>query len=271
MDLKESHILGERIGNHWYYYAKVAAVRRLLNKFSYQQILDVGAGSGFFSRELLQYSSVREVVCVDTSYVHEWFETVADKKIHFTKSVDKVMADLVLLMDVLEHVDDDVGLLRSYVDQASPGTQFLITVPAFSFLWSGHDIFLEHKRRYTIQQIESVARQSGLTVKHGCYFFGAIFPLAATLRLTGRLYGNSKIPQSNLQDHSPLVNSLLRKLCEYELPFMLLNRAFGLSAFCLAYKAAQFGLPSVCQPNVLIDKEIVGCDAAATQPTLLPK
>ena len=58
---------------------------------------------------------------------------------------------VILLMDVLEHVDDDVGLLRAYAEPARPGTRFIVSVPAFSWLWSAHDEFLEHRRRYTPQ------------------------------------------------------------------------------------------------------------------------
>ena len=65
-------------------------------------------------------------------------------------------ADLLLYMDVLEHVDDDLGLLTAYLDQLERGGRVLITVPAFDFLWSNHDIFLEHKRRYTLKQVEAL-------------------------------------------------------------------------------------------------------------------
>ena len=53
MDLKEEDILGADIGRHWYYRAKAAALRRAVGGLSPQRILDVGAGSGFFSRHLL--------------------------------------------------------------------------------------------------------------------------------------------------------------------------------------------------------------------------
>jgi len=236
MDLKEEHILGDRIGEHWYYRAKAAAVQRLLGGREFRCILDVGAGSGFFSKGLLRNTGAQEVVCVDTSYLRDWAESVEGKPIRFQRASGALAADLVLLMDVLEHVDDDVGLLRGYLEKVPAGAQVLITVPAFSFLWSGHDIFLEHKRRYTLGEIESVAQRAGLQVEQGCYFFGAVFPLAAGLRLAGRLKAGMPEPRSDLKQHSPLVNSLLQRICELELPLMPFNRAFGLSAFCLARK-----------------------------------
>ncbi len=236
MDIKEIDILGAYIGEHWYYRAKLAALRRLLAGVRFRRILDVGAGSGFFSRELLRSSDAQEVVCVDTSYPEAWSEGEGDKTIHFQREVDAVTADLVLLMDLLEHVEDDVGLLLEYVKKAPSGAKIVVSVPAFSFLWSGHDLFLEHKRRYTLAQTEAVMRSAGLVVDRGCYFFATVFPLAVLRRLGGRLRGGLEVPRSDLQRHSRWVNALLFRACWLELPWVQYNRLFGLSVFCVAHK-----------------------------------
>ena len=161
MDLKETDILGASINEHWYYRSKANAMIRLLSGVSPSIILDIGAGSGFFSKKLLSDTMAIEAWCVVISYESDSDDLEAEKPIYFRKSVGKVNADLVLLMDVLEHVDDDVGLLREYVTKVPRGAKFLISVPAFQFLWSGHDVFLEHKRRYRLNQMERVVRQAG--------------------------------------------------------------------------------------------------------------
>ncbi|MFZ4286382.1 class I SAM-dependent methyltransferase [Variovorax sp. HJSM1_2] len=235
MDLKETDILGEKIGEHWYYQSKAKAVKNLLSNINTSTILDVGAGSGFFSKHLLAHSAAKEAWCVDISYAHDSDSSEAGKPVHFRRSIDSSNADLVLLMDVLEHVDDDVGLLTDYVSKVAKGTYFLISVPAFKFLWSEHDVFLEHKRRYRLSQIENVAQSSGLTVKHGAYYFGAVFPIAATVRLVGNLFHKeSTQPRSQLKMHQPMVNATLAALSNAELPLMKKNRLAGLTAFCLA-------------------------------------
>ncbi|ALI02843.1 methyltransferase domain-containing protein [Pseudomonas sp. FW306-02-F02-AA] len=235
MDLKETDILGSSIEQHWYYRSKAAATTRLLGNARVDRILDVGAGSGFFSHHLLTHTAATEAWCVDISYEADSDATTAGKPVHYRRSIDSVDADLVLLMDVLEHVDDDVGLLKAYVDKVSSGSRFLMTVPAFQFLWSGHDDFLEHKRRYTLPQLERVAREAGLTVKQGTYYFGAVFPIAATLRLLSQGAQPSS-PRSQLKQHHPLVNTLLKTLCSIERPFMGANRLAGLTVFVLAQK-----------------------------------
>jgi 2-polyprenyl-3-methyl-5-hydroxy-6-metoxy-1,4-benzoquinol methylase len=184
---------------------------------------------------LLRHSAAREAWCVDISYDQDSDATTAGKPVHYRRGIDSVDADLVLLMDVLEHVDDDVGLLKAYVDKVPSGSRFLMTVPAFQFLWSGHDDFLEHKRRYTLAQLETVARDAGLNVKQGTYYFGLVFPIAATLRLLPKGAQPSP-PRSQLKQHHPLVNTVLKTLCSVERPFMVANRLAGLTVFVLAQK-----------------------------------
>ncbi len=234
MDLKETDILGDRIDDHWYYSAKARAMERFLDGRPVGTILDVGAGSGFFSKYLLDHSSAREACCVDTSYPADVDERRAGKPIRYRRSIGSIDADTILLMDVLEHVDDDVGLLREYVDKVPSGSHFLITVPAFQFMWSDHDVFLEHKRRYTLEHIEGTVRGAELELVRSAYYFGAIFPIAAALRLASS--GGEARPRSQLKLHSPFVNGLLKVACAVERPFMRINRVGGLSAFSLARK-----------------------------------
>ena len=237
MDLKETEILGESIAAHWYYRSKAKALTHLLGNQPATTILDVGAGSGFFSRYLLANSLASSATCVDISYPTEYDDQEAGKPIYFRRSIEKNHADVVLLMDVLEHVDDDVGLLAHYVEKAPVGARFVMSVPAFEFLWSSHDVFLEHKRRYQLKQLETVAKSAGLTVSKAGYYFGAVFPIAAALRLLKRQSaGEQKPAQSDLSLHHHLINSVLSSICALEVPLMKLNRLAGLTVFCIAQK-----------------------------------
>lgn len=235
MDLKESEILGEDIYEHWYYRSKAAAIARLAGNLRGAVILDVGAGSGVFSKHLLRHSEATEAWCVDTSYAEDVDTFEAGKPLHYRRKVDAVDAALVLLTDVLEHVDDDAGLLAHYVKIVPKGTRFLVSVPAFQFLWSGHDVFLEHKRRYTLGELVDVVRRSGLTVERSAYYFGLVFPLAAAYRLSDKLMARGDAPpRSQLKKHGRFVNTALTAVCAAELPLFSFNRFAGLTAFCLA-------------------------------------
>ena len=234
MDLKEEDILGADIGQHWYYRAKAAALRRAVAGLAPRRILDVGAGSGFFSRHLLAETAAQSALCVDIGYERERDDSVAGKPVLYRRDTGPTDCDLVLMMDVLEHVDDDRGLLRHYAAKVPSGAHFLVTVPAFAFLWSGHDVFLEHKRRYRLVEIEAAMREAGLQVVRGAYYFGFVFPLAAAVRLVER---NTIEPRSSLKKHGALTNGILGAVCAAELPLFPFNRLAGLSAFVLAKKA----------------------------------
>jgi hypothetical protein len=235
MDLKEQDLLGGDVASHWYYRSKSAALMRLLRADPPHRILDVGAGSGTFSRELLARTPAREALCVDTGYESERDETVSGKPLRFRRECGAVDADVLLLMDVLEHVIDDRALLGDAVAKVPRGARVVITVPAFRFLWSGHDVFLGHERRYTLPEVEALARSAGLEVLVGAYYFGLILPLAAVRRLADRVTPADG-PHTYLVRHSAPVNLALGAVCRIELPFFRANRLAGLTACCLARK-----------------------------------
>lgn len=239
MDLKEEDILGDKIYSHWYYIAKGKAMREFLGDLKVDEVLDVGAGSGIFSRQLLDHNMVNRAVCVDPNYEFEKQEDQNGKPINFVKSIDSTTQNLVLMMDVLEHVPDDVALLKEYADTMPVGGKVLITVPAFQFMWSGHDVFLEHYRRYTIEMMESTIKGAGLTPTKSRYFFGSLFPVVAAIRLTKKvLFEKGKLEgKSELKLYPDWLNQSLIGVHDLErISLFKFNKLFGLSVFCLCEK-----------------------------------
>jgi SAM-dependent methyltransferase len=237
VDLKEEEILGDQISSHWYYRAKAAALLRDLWGHAPREILDIGAGSGFFSRYLLEKTGAQRATCVDIGYPQDRDETWCGKPLLFRRAIAHCQADLVLAMDVIEHVEDDAALISAYCDLVPPGTRFIISVPAFNFLWSAHDVFLEHHRRYTLRSLEAAMRRGGLIVDWSHYYYATVFPLAAGLRLLERLRGPQTVrPQSQLRRHGTVVNGVFSGLLAAERPAMHANRLFGLTVFAGGHK-----------------------------------
>jgi hypothetical protein len=236
LDLKEESILGPRIKDHWYYVAKGRALRALVGRETVPEVLDVGAGSGVFTRQLLDAGVAERGVCVDPGYERERVETHNGRQIAFRRQVRAVPQKLILMMDVLEHVDDDLGLLRQYSDEMPADARLLITVPAFQFLWSGHDVFLDHRRRYTLPQVEALVGAAGLRILSARYFFGALFPIVAAMRLIDRLRlkAGAVAARSQLRPMARFANRALIAVHDIEraalFPF---NRLAGLTVFCL--------------------------------------
>jgi SAM-dependent methyltransferase len=236
MDLKEEHLLGDQVKTHWYYRAKLAALTDVIADLPVRHILDIGAGSGYFSKALLETTPATAAMCVDLGYPVDRDETVAGKPIAFRNALASSDADLVLMMDVIEHVEDDVGIVRDYVDKVASGTHFVVTVPAFMWLWSGHDVFLEHYRRYTLAQMEGVLTAAGLKIERGQYFYGGVLPLVAGVRAAKTLAGGTTKPESDMRTYGPLLNGLLYGVCRAEVAVMRLNRLGGTSVLVRAVK-----------------------------------
>lgn len=236
MDLKERRAIDGDPSGHWYYISKGRAIKSLLGRKPIKNLLDVGAGSGVFSKMLVGEGRVSRATCVDPGYESDFIGSRKTDNIDFVRAVDAVDADTVLMIDVIEHVDDDVGLVRDYVSRAVPGTRFLISVPAFQFLWSSHDEFLDHKRRYTLDTLRETVEAAGLKPVETRYFFGLLFPAAAAMRMTEKKSGADGVA-SQLKSAPDWLNASLVAVHDLErLALFPFNRLAGVTAFCLAQK-----------------------------------
>ena len=238
MDLKEEKAIGGEPSEHWYYIAKGRAIKAFLKDAHFDRILDVGAGSGVFSRMLVDDGVARRSICVDPNYDDVHLGAHHKGRLEYVRSVSEVDVDAVLMIDVIEHVDDDVALVREYAQKAAAGTQFLISVPAFNFLWSSHDEFLEHRRRYSLDALQDTVEKAGLAVTDIRYFFGALFPAVAAMRLAEKaLRGDKDATASALKAAPGWLNKSLVAFHDIEratlFPF---NKVAGVTAFCLAEK-----------------------------------
>jgi SAM-dependent methyltransferase len=95
--------------------------------------------------------------------------------------------DIVGAFDVLEHIDEDEEVLRRMVRAVRPGGGLLVLVPQHPRLWSEHDEFFEHRRRYTRAQLVAKAERAGIEVLNTTSFVMSLLPVLAALRLADRL------------------------------------------------------------------------------------
>ena len=244
MDLKEERAIGGDPSTHWYYISKGRAIKSLLGEGDIEQVLDVGAGSGVFSRMLVDEGRAQSAVCVDPNYDDGFIAERRTENIDFVKSAKTGDADTVMMIDVIEHVDDDVALMEEYAREAKAGTRFLISVPAFSFLWSSHDDFLEHRRRYTLDSLRASVEAAGLSPINLQYFFGLLFPAVAAQRLMQRATAGEKeaATASALKPAPSWLNKALVAIHDLERKTVFgANRIAGVTAFCLAEKKAVAG------------------------------
>lgn len=232
MDLKEEALLGPEVARHWYYRAKLSALLGTLADLPPDAVLDVGAGSGFFARSLLERGAATAATCVDPGYGADREEVVAGRPLSFRRQPQRP-APVVLMMDVLEHVPDDAGLLRGTLAGAPPGTRVVVTVPAFGWLWSRHDVFLGHLRRYTLAGIERLLRDCTLRVEFAHYLYAPVLPMVVVQRLGRRFLGEGE-PRSDMRRFGRVSNAVLDTACNVERRFARRNRLAGLTVLARA-------------------------------------
>jgi hypothetical protein len=138
-------------------------------------------------------------------------------------------------MDVLEHTPDDRAVLRETTEHVETGGYVFITVPAFSWLYSAHDHFLGHYRRYSLASVRKlIASCEGLEIQELHYYYAAIFPAAVPWRLLRR--GRQDHRCSDMRQLPSWLNRLLSLLMKIEMAFATHNRLAGLSVVALCKK-----------------------------------
>jgi hypothetical protein len=229
MDLKEIGKVDP--DKFWYYLYKGQFIfDKAIKSIKKSEILfDVGAGSGYFASIFVKNRKINKAFCIDPFYSQEQVGVKND--LNFVTEPPNEKADVLLFIDVLEHVEDDLALLKSYISSSSSEALFVISVPAFKSLWSNHDVFLEHFRRYRKKELRNLIKRAGLVEVESSYIFGSIFPLVWLIRKLKR----NKTIQSDLKQSSKFMNFLILNFLNIE-KVLPVNRLFGTSVFISAKK-----------------------------------
>jgi len=244
MDLKELEN-GINPDVHWYYQSKrlplFAYAKKLLKNGIPLTIVDVGSGSGFFAYALEKEfpQGIAKVYLVDINYTPEEIAATKDAKIEKTLRIPgKIENGLVILMDVLEHLEDDLKMLQE-IKQACVGSNnhYFITVPAFYSLWSGHDVYLGHYRRYRIATLNKVLHTAGYNIQNTYYLYGSLFPMVWVARKLDNMK-QKKEATSNMKPFSPMSNKILLTISSADMKIAGINKLFGVTC------ASQGKIPS---------------------------
>lgn len=139
--------------------------------------------------------------------------------------------DMLLALDVLEHLDDDAAGLAEAARVLRPGGRLLVTVPALPSLWGPHDELNRHRRRYTRAMLRDRVVTAGFRVEHVTYFNTLLLPLAWLERTTARL----RQRPAAVRQPAPIVNAALRRIFALELPLLRVTELpIGLSLLLVA-------------------------------------
>jgi SAM-dependent methyltransferase len=182
--------------------------------------------------------------------------------------------DLVLSLDVIEHVDNDKLILESLFEVVKPGGHLIITVPAFESLWSEHDEINQHKRRYRIPRLRKMMEGAGFDVTRITYCNSTLFLPVMVMRKgrtwLRRLRGHqaSDRPESDLAFYPKPINELLYRILGAETRAMQRwNLPFGVSILAIAQRPLETGdelMPASITPSAVLAES--GREAVLTAP-----
>jgi len=206
------------------------------------RVVDVGCGTGIALREFPWRTRLR---CgIDDSPIA--LALTRRRGVHdlvradvATLPVASDTIDVVLALDVIEHLDDDAAALREMARALRPGGHLLLHVPAFNVLWSGKDRINHHRRRYRRPTLRRLVRAAGLEPLHLAYLNVALFPAALTRALWERLrppeLDTTEAFLDRLYHPSSAVNRVMTILTTTEARVMGWL-PFGTSLLCLSRK-----------------------------------
>lgn len=218
---------------HWWFKGRRTILESVLKSLPLPKparVLEIGCGTGGNFPILAPYG---ELFGVELDEVARGFASARNlatvmagslpRDIHFASS----SFDLIALIDVLEHVDEDELSLAKVHQLLKAGGFVLVTVPAFQFLWSRHDELHHHKRRYVRPGLLHLARGVGFEIQLLSYINTFLFPVIALWRALNR-WGKLK-EKDDLALPAPWVNACLARL-------------FGFESRLLAMTALPFGV-----------------------------
>lgn len=241
MDVAAYHSMRDLQDEHWWFVGRRQFLRKLIERHGKlgqdARIFEAGCGFGgnlplleeFGTVAAFEYSDEARTYCAARSGIAVMPGALPDGVDFGGRTYD-----LVALLDVLEHIDDDRGSLETLGQGLAEGGRMVITVPAFQWLWSKHDELHHHKRRYSRKSLERVIRAAGLRPLKTGYFNSLLFPLAVIQRMATRIAGGEAVAD--------------------ELPPKPLNRALGGIFSLESAMAGKVGLPFGLSAYAIVDK-----------------
>ncbi len=232
--------MAETESRHWWFSGRRAILAKTIEQLRLSKnsdILEVGCGTGGNLPLLAAYGRVsalesderaREIASIRTRNFCDVRPGRCPDQIPFVGQ----RFDLICLLDVLEHIDDDAGTLVSMKGFLAAGGRIVVTVPAYQWLYGSHDKYIHHKRRYSAMQLRRLFQIAGFRPVKLTYFNTILFPLAALVRLKANLSPDSPATLSHVPP--AFLNWVLESIFSAErhlLPHT--NLPFGLSLLAI--------------------------------------
>ncbi len=211
--------------DYWWYRARADLLHSALGKFLGKPtlVLDVGSADGP-SVGWMQGDHRRVAIDLDPRGLRPGEGVCASA---LALPFPDETFDVVGAFDVVEHCEPEAQAMSELARVIAPGGRLLVSVPAYQWAWSDHDVRAGHHRRYTEARLVAAVEAAGFVVRRSTYAFCAVFPLFAAERIWRRLRRRSTSQETGLTKVSSSQDKLLmwlsridsRLLRKHHLPF----------------------------------------------------
>ena len=227
---------------YWYFRGRRSIIGGLLQKYlninaKPLRILDVGCGTGLMLEHLQGRN--QKPVGLDSHELSMIYcrkrgvERLTRGDVTRLPFADNSF-DLIMALDMMEHVEDDRALLSEFHRVAAPGARIMLTVPAHPFLWSEHDEALHHYRRYQRKPLLNLLKESGFRPIRYSYAISILFLPIVAFRIAQRLLKSKDQPKTDLIELPAPINRLLLDLLRLEGAVLRkINIPFGVTLLAL--------------------------------------
>lgn len=231
--------------SHWWFKTRRNIILSLLKKYSDDskgktKLLDIGCGSGYLVRQL-------EELGFESYGLDVWPEAIEFGQKHEVKNLSVIRDDVInfpdnhfdfaLALDLLEHLEDEINLIKEIQRTLKPHGLVIITVPAFQFLWGVQDEVSHHYRRYRLPHLVGLIKSSGnFEIIRKTYFNTFLFPPITLARLASQRF-KIKNRESDFNINNRFLNKIFHSIFGLEAKFLsYLNFPFGVSCLVVARK-----------------------------------
>ena len=221
MDIKENPSLSQNKCVHPWENARLHIIKQIITNYSFKNqdyLLDFGSGDCFILSNIIKYFKDLQFIGVDQNYKQNHInhlEKLLDRtQLHSDISsitlANKKKINIILLLDVLEHIKDPLSELSNIYNhnRVADDALFIITVPAFQFLMTKHDLRLGHYCRYNIESIKGLVKKLNLNILESGYLFQTAIFIRMLEKIGEKSFNYDNSDKINKFKHNKLKNKI---------------------------------------------------------------
>jgi len=245
MNSREHQEIAELEHSYWWHVGRqhivCAQLKRFLSASNSLKILNIGCGTGGTSELLEKFGTVVNIDSSSDAIRVSQENGLSNLTCCDARSLPfaNETFDLIVALDVIEHIDDDRSALNAWKELLKPGGRVFLAAPAYVWLWSGHDEVFHHYRRYTTSSLHILLNRIGMRVINRTYAITFVFPLIVLARLFSSMFFLNQVKSSNIPVSKP-INWLFIQLLKLE-GFLLnyINFPFGTSVIVVGARSEE--------------------------------